>query len=183
MVEQNKEAKIDVKYEIVSDFQTEPKSAKIMLGVLNSSCELLHEETNESASKKDEGGAWQQQLTKFVDLEFFYLDFTWKKSVKFEKSDFPLPCNLILGKNSPTSCIHQVWFKGKLITMLVGSVQSVFYYVEDIILQLKECLYASVRLGAYLLNMDHNRQAFSGREKFYLRLYFCFYRSLRARIF
>ena len=124
------------------------------------------ETTNESASKKDVGGAWQLQLTEFVDLEFFYLDLTWKKSVNFEKSDFPLPRNLILGQNSPTRCIHQVWFKGKLITMLVGSVQCVFYYVEDIILQLKECLYASVRLEGYFLDMHRSWQAFSGREKY-----------------
>ena len=124
------------------------------------SSESVHVEIIEYVAKKEKGDVWQQ--ARIVP------NFTWLENEEFEKSkpslhlicnfkekqkgfDFDLlyPLYLIfsygnigylLNKNAPTRHMHQVWFKGKLMSMLIGSnmLLGVVFVMEDNIYQLYE---------------------------------------------
>ena len=121
------------------------------------SSESVHVEIIEYVAKKEKGDVWQQ--ARIVP------NFTWLENEEFEKSNpsLHLICNFkekqkgfdfdllyplylifsdgnigyLLNKNAPTRHMHQVWFKGKLMSMLIGSnmLLGVVFVMEDSIYQ------------------------------------------------
>ena len=108
-----------------SGFGNPKIDSSIPLNFSPPTCDFWKQECNNSDSKKDEEATWQKPVA---------------VSVRLEK------------KNTPTICMLHVWFKGKLVNMLVGSheLQCVMYLTEDNIQWLKAWFLHDLSIQIYL---------------------------------